>query len=801
MVVEAKKPKESLAEAWGQAAGYALSFNRDKTESKRIKWLLISNGHITSLYRHDSSIATLTLRLTDFVSGSPLWAALRSYIKYQNADPAPSSALAFDLVTPDQLNSLFNKAHQLIWKKQKLAPQDAFFEFCKFVFLKITEDKKREAGGNGAGTLFPLTMSWLETLKAHPHPVRDLLFSKLRDDLEGQIAHGKKRIFEPNEPLKLSADSCRELIKRFERINLSSIDEDLNGRMFEVFLNEAVRGKDLGQYFTPRPLVEFMTRVALTDFPDVQKPPKIVDSCCGTAGFLIEAIAFEVSAIKNEQRLNGREKAALEAHIKDEMLYGIEANERVSRVARINMYLHGDGGSHIVHGDGLDNDPQILDDMTAEQKDEVRDHIASIKEGEFDLVLTNPPFSMAYSISEPDEERIIRQLAIENIPAEASGEDSEDGSPLDEKKIKSNILFLFRNYRLLKPGGQILIVLDDTILNGETCQSVRNWLLKNFVLLGVHSLPFNAFFKAKANIKTSAIHLRKKLSEDDDQGYVFMSISNNIGHDNSLKDTPHRNNLNDIFNVYSEWKRTGKFMPVFTRNQDRNENLECPEQIFLVAPKDLSPQRLDAFYYAPELSETRNEIRKLAKDGTIVIKTGRDFPRAPKIKKAEVTELLNSGERLRYVEIGDVTDYGLIVSHIIGTFDELPSRGQYRIQKGDVLVAINNSSRGTVVLVPEQFAGTICTSGFIVLRPKSEAEGLLLWYALRSELCRRQIYYLAQTASQPELKLGAWDDAFLIPMPHGRERTVAIAKARKFQGHLFELVGAANDVRFMPEII
>jgi len=798
VIVEAKKPKESLAEAWGQAAGYALSFNREKTEAERIKWLLISNGHITSLYRHDSGIPTLTLRLTDFVSGSPLWAALRSYIKHQNADTAPSAALAFDVVTPDELNKLFSQAHQLIWKKQKLAPQDAFFEFCKFIFLKITEDKKRRAGNVAPGTLFPLTTPWLTGLAAHPHPVRDLLFFALRDALEAEIPRGKKRIFEPNEPLKLTADTCRELIKRFERIDLSSIDEDLNGRMFEVFLNEAVRGKDLGQYFTPRPLVEFMTRIALTDFPDVLRPPKIVDSCCGTAGFLIEAMAFEVSAIKNEQR--PCDKKALETHIKDEMLYGIEANERVSRVARINMYLHGDGGGHIVHGDGLDNDPQIRDDMTAEQKDEVRDHIASIKEGEFDLVLTNPPFSMSYSVDEPDEERIIRQLAMESVPAEPSGDDSEEGSPLDEKKIKSNILFLFRNYKLLKPGGQIHIVLDDTILNGETCQPVRNWILKNFVLLGVHSLPFNAFFKAKANIKTSAIHLKKKVTEDDKQGHVFMSISNNIGHDNSLKDTPHRNNLNDIITIYSEWKRTGKFTPIFKRNQDRNENLECPEQVFLAAPKDLSSQRLDAFFYAPELSETRNAIHKLAKSGMVAIKTGKDFPRAPKIKKAEATELLESGERLRYIEIGDVTEYGLIVSHIVGTFDELPSRGQYRIQKGDVLVAINNSSRGTVVLVPEQFAGTICTSGFIVLRPKSEDDGLLLWYALRSELCRRQIYYLAQTASQPELKLGAWDDTFLIPIPQGRERTAAIAKAKKFQEHLFELVGAANSVRLMPEI-
>jgi type I site-specific restriction endonuclease len=47
VIVEAKDPKVSVASAWGQAASYALSYNRNKPDNDRIKWLLISNGHIT----------------------------------------------------------------------------------------------------------------------------------------------------------------------------------------------------------------------------------------------------------------------------------------------------------------------------------------------------------------------------------------------------------------------------------------------------------------------------------------------------------------------------------------------------------------------------------------------------------------------------------------------------------------------------------------------------------------------------------------------------------------------------------
>ncbi|WP_309662304.1 hypothetical protein, partial [Sphingomonas sp.] len=223
VVVEAKDPTESVQGAWGQAAGYALSYNATRPAEERIRWIIISNGHITSLYQHDSALPTLTLRLGDFVSGSPPYAALRSLVKYQSADAVAPATLGFDIVAPAALNIHFDAAHQLIWRKQKLSPTDAFFEFCKFMFLKITEDKKREtAMTEGRTVLFPLTTQWLTEQRAtSTHPVRDL-FHRLRDELEAEIPNGKKRIFDQGETLRLSAETCRELIMRFERINLSS---------------------------------------------------------------------------------------------------------------------------------------------------------------------------------------------------------------------------------------------------------------------------------------------------------------------------------------------------------------------------------------------------------------------------------------------------------------------------------------------------------------------------------------------------------------------------------------------------
>jgi type I restriction enzyme M protein len=449
------------------------------------------------LFKHDSVVPIVTLQLLDFASGSPPYVNLRHYIKYRTVDEIPSGGLSFEVMSADKLNQLFAECHDMIWKKEKLNPTDAFFEFCKFIFLKIREDKKREGLSNSLEVYkLPLTVEWLNAQDAtSKHPVRDVLFRQLHQDLETAINKGKKRIFDKDETLKLSASTCRELIKKFQTINLSSIDEDLNGRMFEVFLNAAVRGRGLGQYFTPRPVVDFMTRIALqrSDF-NVITPPRIIDACSGTAGFLIEVMAYLLSGLRDDTRFNEKEKQEIKNTICNECLYGIEANERVARIARINMFLHGDGGSHIFNGDGLDNNPIVEEDMTDEKKEEVKEQAKKITPAGFNLVLSNPPFSMSYTNSNEAEERILLQRNLSK----------------NRYTIKSNILFLERYFELLEAGGEMLIVFDDTMLNGTTYLTIREWILTNFVILSIHSLPFNAFFKAKANIKTSILHVRKK---------------------------------------------------------------------------------------------------------------------------------------------------------------------------------------------------------------------------------------------------------------------------------------------------
>ena len=258
---------------------------------------------------------------------------------------------------------------------------------------------------------------------------------------------------------------------------------------------------------------------------------------------MIEAMAILIQQIESYSALSSYEKEGLKRTVQDQRLYGVEANEDLSRVARLNMYLHGDGGSRIYHAEALDKSVNVESGISAEKEEGLKELRKTIVDDglRFDVVLTNPPFSMRYKASDAAEKEILQQykVAVTQTGKLSSTE-------------KSSILFVERYWDLLADGGDLVTVIDDTILNGPSAKRHRQFLREHFIIRQVVSLPFNAFFKAQANIKTSVLHLRKKM-HGEEQGTIFMAITNNIGHDDHKRDTPHRDNLGIVASFYNQW--------------------------------------------------------------------------------------------------------------------------------------------------------------------------------------------------------------------------------------------------------
>ena len=760
IVIEAKHPHESIDSWVYQPVGYAATVNRTyPTGVNPVKYGVLCNGHTLAVYPWDSNTPIFYLAFEDLAEGNTAFALLVSNIAYGIFNDVPVKGTDFAFSRPEltTLTKTFNRCHDVIWKKEKQGPTWAFYEFVKIVFVKMREDRqihlKIDKGELVKKTDFVFSVHWLESLEATtPNPFDTILFKELREDIEDQIKQGlKKPIFTPGETLRLAPSTIKEVVRMLEHYDLHGIDEDLNGRMFETFLNATIRGKELGQYFTPRPIVRYMAMTSDLNIAGGQAP-FVLDGCCGTGGFLIEAMAILTQKVESYAPLSSYEKDQLKRTIQDQRLYGIEANEDLSRVARLNMYLHGDGGSRIYHAEALDKDVSIESGINVEKEDGLREFKNTVvDEGlRFNIILTNPPFSMSYKASDEAERAILQQYKVAT---------TKEGKLSSTEK--SSMLFVERYLDLLEPGGDLLTVIDDTILNGPSSKRHREFLREHFIIRQVVSLPFNAFFKAQANIKTSILHLRKKMPGEE-QGAVFMAITNNVGHDDHKHDTPHRDNLSIVASFYSQWLDGESLESQIIRNEHPDEPLGCPLQIFAVAPDQLQ-DRLDAFYYAPELVQLREQLRKAASQGKIELVSGKDVSMIKELSSAQVLEL--EGDVFKYFEIGDVTRYGAIVRWKQDAIEDLPTRARLMVKANDVVFAKNNSSRGTTVVIPESFDDTLVTTGFIGIRPDSPEESLLWWSVLSSEAVRKQIYYLAVTASQPEIRREIFKDEFLLPFP------------------------------------
>ena len=793
VIVDAKAPSENPDAYRYQVAGYALLVNERYGHDNPVRYVAVTNGSRLTVWRWDSNEPVVSLSFSDFREDNPQFVHMRSLLAYGSLDIDRVTGPVFRFERPDlsELTPIFKVCHNIIWKKEKLGPTDAFYEFAKLVFVKLREDRRVteiiNEGGTPALQDFTFSLHWLEDQIAKgisDNPIQ-ILFQQILTKIEEQIRAGyKKRIFLEDETLDMRAETVAQVVEMLQHFNLHGIDEDLNGRMFQSFLNATVRGKELGQFFTPRSVVKYMARTGgLVSRGEIL--PIVLDGCCGSGGFLIEAMAVLVRSIDGRDDLTNHGREHLKQTLFQKHLFGIDAAEKIARIARLNMHLHGDGGSTIYTADALDNEVRTPDGFRQELRTEtmeLRDRLVS-KGLRFDVILTNPPFSMKYERKKDDEKRILDQYDIASTAA---------GKPSSSEK--SNVLFMERYLKLLKPRGELLTVIDNSVLNGVNSQRYRDFLLKHFIVRQVVSLPFNTFFRAQANVQTSVLHLKKK-EDGEEQGHVFMAILNNVGHDDHQADTPDRDNTLTLLDAYADWSGHGKVPHVFAANDVATENLGCPFQVFVVPPDRLNPKRLDAFYYSPELKLTIEAMREREDAGLLEVLHGREFTVVPRIPDSRLHEY--HGQVFRYFEIGNVTPSGAIVHHQEAVFEELPTRARLQVRKGDVLFARNNSSRGTTVLVPAEFDGHFATTGFLAVRPQSEEEGLLLWAAMTSEQWRKQVYYLSITAVQPEVRDTTFKNEMLVPIPTMKEeaRQLLIERTQRVQELQGETWTALKQVR------
>lgn len=445
--------------------------------------------------------------------------------------------------TRDEFSKLLFTCHNIIRNNDKLSPEAAFDEISKILFIKIRYERNNTGAQIFSKEEFKKLKSAYEAIQSKDsRPFYQQLFENTKDDFS------KDDLFDSNDTIKIKEASFEAIVEKLQVYNLSNTADDVKGIAFEKFLGRTFRG-ELGQFFTPRTIVNF-----IIDILDPQEGEVICDPCCGSGGFLIKAfeyvrekIELDIQQAKNKLKekflgddfelmtdkqkekvseqlahylnllnteLDTQKEGSRVYSLSHNCIFGTDANPRMARTAKMNMIMHGDGHGGVHHHDGLLN-------------------VNGVFENRFDVILTNPPFGsrVEKSLLVTETDRFTDQKKIDYY-IERYGKDyinamkqvtDNIGKPILALYSSGNlsglteVLFIERCIRLLKPGGRLGIVLPEGVLNNTNLQSVRELFEGMAKILLITSIPQDVFMASGATVKPSLLFFKKFTNEERNQ--------------------------------------------------------------------------------------------------------------------------------------------------------------------------------------------------------------------------------------------------------------------------------------------
>ncbi|MDK2801124.1 MAG: type restriction enzyme protein [Clostridiales bacterium] len=288
--------------------------------------------------------------------------------------------------------------------------------------------------------------------------VNNKLFKELKEMELNENSNPKafivKAVFEDSYNYMKSGTLMRQVINKLNEIDFTTQkDRHLFNDIYESILRDLQSAGNAGEYYTPRPVTQFMV-----DVVNPQLGEKVLDFACGTGGFLVcalEHLKKQVKNIEDEKTLQ-------------ETILGIEKKPLPYMLAVTNLILH-----------DID-EPKIRHDNSLARN--VRDYKPVDK---VDIIVTNPPFGG------------IEEDGIQvNFPQQFQTKETAD-------------LFMVLLMYLLKDNGRAAIVLPDGFLFGEGVKTtIKEKLLEEFNLHTIVRLP-NGVFAPYTDINTNLLFFER----------------------------------------------------------------------------------------------------------------------------------------------------------------------------------------------------------------------------------------------------------------------------------------------------
>jgi len=314
-----------------------------------------------------------------------------------------------------------------------------------------------------------------------------------------------KGVFETTDKIKLTPDHLSICIGVLQNIKLFGTDLRIIDEAFEYLVPEVSKSKK-GQYFTPRVVIDTCVKML-----NPSRREYIIDPACGSAGFSVHAMEYvwEKYGMQDYQTRYSYAR---------KYLWGIDFEEKSTKISRAIMLIAGDGKGHIFQQNSLEF-PRWGGRLKVELDEEMLINDNQNKELGFDILMTNPPFAGE-----------IRENWIKALY-----------SIVPESKLKSrgsaisrHILFIERTLNMIKPGGRLAIVLPQGVFNTTNAEYIRKFIINKAKILAVIGLHENSF-KPHTGTKTSLLFLRKWKKYELDEGgnpklkdYPYFSVVSKV---------------------------------------------------------------------------------------------------------------------------------------------------------------------------------------------------------------------------------------------------------------------------------
>ena len=340
------------------------------------------------------------------------------------------------------------------------------------------------------------------------------MFSQLRLKKNPEFAF--KEVYD-EQSFEENAIVVKEIVELLQTYQFRySHKQQFLGDFFELLLNTSMK-QEVGQFFTPIPIARFIVSslpiVELIEEKlksgESELLPLAIDYAAGSGHFLTEWMEKLQEVIEkiDDGKLRPKNKKQLKSWKENEFIwakdyvYGIEADYRLVKTAKVNSFLNGDGEANIIQANGLDSflHSKNYIGKLKHLKNDTQDN------GNFDVVISNPPYSVS---------------AFKNTIK--NGDKSfELYKFLTESSSEIECLFIERTKQLLKEKGVAGIILPSSILsNLGIYTKTREIILKYFKIISIVELGSNTFMATGTN--TVILFLERK------NDYEYHNVKNEI---------------------------------------------------------------------------------------------------------------------------------------------------------------------------------------------------------------------------------------------------------------------------------